>query len=90
MLYHRVTGTHGERGPLLKSSYMTRVLQLHTAGISDVDSVMFTNRIRKMVNFELGKEIEKYVFRSSCHELIKTKKNVSPHEESNLTHLSSS
>ena len=43
-----------------------------------------------MVNFELGKEIEKYVFRSSCHELIKTKKNVSPHEESNLTHLSSS
>ena len=27
--------------------------------ISNVDSVMFVNRIREMVSFELGKEIEK-------------------------------
>ena len=37
--------------------HMTRVL--HTARISNVDSVMFVNRIREMVSFELGKEIEK-------------------------------
>ena len=37
--------------------HMTRVL--HTARISNVDSVMFANRIREMVSFELGKEIEK-------------------------------
>ena len=40
--------------------HMTRVL--HTR-ISNVDSVMFINRIREMVSFELGKEIEKDVFR---------------------------
>ena len=40
---------------------MTRVL--HTARISNVDSVMFVNRLREMVSFELGKEIEKDVFR---------------------------
>ena len=38
---------------------MTRVL--HTARISDVDSSMFVNKIRKMVSFELGKEIRKDV-----------------------------
>ena len=37
--------------------HMTRVL--HTAGISNVDSVMFVDRIIEMVNFELGREIEK-------------------------------
>ena len=37
--------------------HMTQVL--HTARISNVDSVMFANRIREMVSFELGKEIEK-------------------------------
>ena len=37
--------------------HMTRVL--HTAGISNVDSVMFVDRIIGMVNFELGREIEK-------------------------------
>ena len=37
--------------------YMIRVL--HTARISSVDSVMFGNRIREMVSFVLGKEIEK-------------------------------
>ena len=46
---------------------MTRVLL--TAGISDVESLMFVNRIREMVNVELGKEIEKDVF-SSCHEKL--------------------
>ena len=40
---------------------MTRVL--HTARISNVDSVMFVNRLREIVTFELGKEIEKDVFR---------------------------
>ena len=39
----------------------------HTAGISDVESLMFVNRIREMASVELGKEIEKDVF-SSCHE----------------------
>ena len=36
---------------------------LDTAWISDVNSVMFLNRIKKMVGFELGKETEKDVFR---------------------------
>ena len=40
--------------------HMTRVL--HTARISNVDGVMFVIRIREMVSFELGKEIEKDVF----------------------------
>ena len=40
---------------------MTRFL--HTARISDVVSFMFVNRIRVMVSFKLGKEIEKDVFR---------------------------
>ena len=40
--------------------HMTRVL--HTARISNVDGVMFVIRIRDMVSFELGKEIEKDVF----------------------------
>ena len=43
--------------------YMTRVL--HAARISNVDSVTFVNRIRKMVSSELGKETEKDVFVSS-------------------------
>ena len=34
---------------------MTRVL--HTAGISDVNSVMFVSKIRGMVGFEHGEEI---------------------------------
>ena len=41
--------------------HMTRFL--YTARISNVDSVMFVNRTREMVSFELGKEIEKDVFR---------------------------
>ena len=35
--------------------HLTRVLHK----ISNVDSVMFANRIREMASFELGKEIEK-------------------------------
>ena len=34
--------------------HITRVL--HAARISNFDSVMFVNRIREMVSFELGKE----------------------------------
>ena len=41
--------------------HMTRVL--HTARIGNVDSVIFVNTIRETVNFELGKEIDKDVFR---------------------------
>ena len=40
--------------------HMTRVL--HTARISNVDSVMFVKKVREMVSFEFGKEIEKNVF----------------------------
>ena len=35
----------------------------NTVRISNVDSVMFVNRIRDMVSFELGKEIKEDVFR---------------------------
>ena len=35
---------------------------LDTARISDVNSVMSLNRIKKMVGFELGKDLEKDVF----------------------------
>ena len=41
--------------------HMTRVL--HTARISNVDSVMFIDRLREMVSFALGKEIEEDAFR---------------------------
>ena len=46
---------------LLRSSCTIRVL--HTTWISDVDSVVFVNRIKKMVSFEPSKEIEKDGFR---------------------------
>ena len=35
---------------------------LHTARISNVGRVMFVNKIREMVSFELGKETGKDVF----------------------------
>ena len=54
---------------------MTRVLR--TARISNVDSVMFVNRLRKMVSFELGKEIVKDIFRVWDKEKIQR-----PHEDS--------
>lgn len=44
---------------------MVRSNWIPTARISNVDSVMFVNRRRKMVSFELGEEIEKEIF-SSC------------------------
>ena len=58
---------YGERGPLW-SSCMTPIL--HTVRISDVDSVIFVNRIREVVGFELP---ERFV--SSFHE-CGTKKKV--------------
>ena len=71
---------YGERGPL-RSSCTKRVL--HSIRISDVVSVVFINRTRKMVSFELGKEIEKdvfrlvrilsraYILRSNCDRVLK-------------------
>ena len=56
--------------------HMTRVLR--TVRISNVDSV-FVNRLRKMVSFELGKEIGKNIFRMWDKEKIQR-----PHEKSNL------
>ena len=44
---------------------ITRVL--HTAGISNVDSVMFLIEIVEMVSFELDEELRKMFF-SSCRE----------------------
>ena len=41
--------------------HMTRVL--HTARIGNVYSVIFVNTKRELVSFELGKEIDKDVFR---------------------------
>ena len=35
----------------------------NTVRTSNVDSVVFVNRIREMVSFELGEEIKKDVFR---------------------------
>ena len=69
-----------ERGPS-RSSCTKRVL--HSIRISDVVSVVFINRTRKMVGFELGKEIEKdvfrlvrilsraYILRSNCDRVLK-------------------
>ena len=39
-----------------------RTCILHNARISSVDSIMFVNRIRKMLSFEFSKEIEKDIF----------------------------
>ena len=41
---------------------MTRVL--HTIWICIVKSIMYANKIRKMINIELGNEIKKHVFPS--------------------------
>ena len=61
--------------------HMTRVL--HTARIGNVDSVIFVNTIREMVNFELGKEIDKDVFRLVMS-VAQKKKTLSPHESCEL------
>ena len=57
---------------------MVRSNWISTARISNVDSVMFVNRRRKMVSFELGEEIEKEIF-SLIHifgKYLKTRKKV--------------
>ena len=59
--------------------HMTRIL--HTARISNVDSVIFVNIIREMLSFEPCKEIEKDFFRPVTS--VEQKKILSPHEESN-------
>ena len=65
---------------------MTRVL--HTARISDVDSSMFVNRIRKMVSFELGKEIRKDVrLVPSIYFLTEPKLNIFLILVTNLTYV---
>ena len=43
---------------------------------------LFATRIKNMVNFDPGKEIEKYIF-SSCHERGTKVKLISTHQESN-------
>ena len=49
--------------------HMTRVL--HTAGISNVDSVMIVNRMREMICFELGKEMyEGLTFETAAFKLF--------------------
>ena len=60
---------------------------LHIAKISNVDSVMFVNRIREMVSFEHCKEIEKNVFVMS--RAWGKEKNSSPLEKLNLRPLNS-
>ena len=47
---------------------MTRVL--HTARISNVDSVMFVYRIRVRVSFELGKNIDTSAHGQSASQLV--------------------
>ena len=60
---------YAERG-LLQSSYD---MFQHTARISNVNSVKFVNRIKEMISFEFGKEMEKDVF-LSCHKCGSMKK----------------
>ena len=55
MLYHWDTET------LLWVRSLMR-FTLHTSRISNVNSVVFVNRIREVVSFELGEEIKKDVF----------------------------
>ena len=45
----------------------------HTARISNVNSVKFVNRMKEMISFEFGKEMEKDVF-LSCHKCGSMKK----------------
>ena len=66
--------------------HMTRIL--HIAKISNVDSVMFVNRIREMVNFEHCKEIEKNMFFVMSRAWRK-EKNSSPLEKLKLRPLNS-
>ena len=58
MFYHWATETTESK--VYYKVQMTQVL--HTVRISNVNSIIFVNRIREMVNFELGKDIKKDVF----------------------------
>ena len=49
--------------------------------VKSPNTIFFVNRIRRMVSFELGKEIKKYDF-SSCHERGTKKKNSESPRES--------
>ena len=69
------------KGDLVQSSYMTYIL--HTARISNVDSIMFVHRIREMVSFKPSKEVEKGVFHLVTG--MGQRKILSSHEESNLS-----
>ena len=55
---------------------------LHTARISNVNSIMFFDRKVEMVSFELGEELRKMFFRLVTS--VGQEKILSPHEESNL------
>ena len=55
---------------------------LHTARISNVDSLMFVHRIKEMVSFKPSKEVEKDVFHLVTG--MGQRKILSPHEELNL------
>ena len=55
---------------------------LHNARTSNVDSVMFVNKIKEMVSFKPSKEVEKGVFHLVTG--MGQRKILSPHEESNL------
>ena len=44
-----------------------KATRISDARISAVDSVMFVNRMREIVSFELGEETEKDVFRLVAH-----------------------
>ena len=59
-----------------KFVYKTVVANVLKCWISDVDSVMFVNRIREMVSFKR--------YFSSCHERGTKKKFLSLNEKSNL------
>ena len=50
--------------------------------VSNLHQIIFVNGIREMVIFDLGKEIEEDVFRLVAS--VGQRKNLSPHEESNL------
>ena len=55
---------------------------LHNARTSNVDSVMFVNKIKEMVSFKPSKEVEKGVFHLVTG--MGQRKILSPHEELNL------
>ena len=69
----------------MTSGYESRYELKRSANTWTRSPVAVTN---KMLSFELGKEIKERYF-SSCHERRTKKKNLSPHEESDLRPLDS-